>query len=67
MKQYEYIKLPINLFPPEIIEQYNSLTLVHYDDHVYMEIRKGMYGSSKAGGLANDQLKHHLQKIWIYT
>ena len=62
MSRYEYMKLPINLFPPEIIEQYNLLPLVHDDNHVYMEIRKCMYGLPQAGRLANDQLKKHLQK-----
>ena len=63
MSRYEYMKLPINLFPPEIIEQYNLLPLVHDDNHVYMEILKGMYGLPQAGKLANDQLKTHLQKF----
>ena len=62
MKKYEHMKLPINLFPPEIVEQYNLFPLVHDDDHVYMEIKKGMYGLPQAGRLANDQLKQHLQK-----
>ena len=62
MKRYEYMKLPINLFPPEIVKQYNLLPLVHDDDHVYTEIQKCMYGLLQAGRLANDQLKQHLQK-----
>ena len=62
MSRYEYVKLPINLFPPDIISQYKLLPLVHDDDHVYMEIQKGMYRLPQAGRLANDQLKKHLQK-----
>ena len=62
MKIYEYMKLPINLFPPEIVKRYDLLSFVHYDEHIYMEIQKGMYGLPQAGRLANDQLKKHLQK-----
>ncbi len=40
---YEYMKMPIALFPAGIIEHYrlNDKVLGGY---VYMEIRKGMYG-----------------------
>ena len=62
MSRYEYMKLPIDVIPNEIIEQYNLLPLVHTDNHVYIEIRKGMYGLPQAGKIANDQLKRHLEQ-----
>ena len=36
--------------------------LVHDDEHVYIEIQRGMYGLPQAGRKANDQLQHHLAK-----
>ena len=62
MTRYEYMKLPINVIPSEIISQYNLLPLIHNDDHVYIEIRKGMYGLPQASCIANNQLQQHLAK-----
>ena len=62
MKRPEYMKLPIDIIPQEIIDQYNLLPLVHTDNHVYLEITKGMYGLPQAGRIANDQLREHLEK-----
>jgi hypothetical protein len=61
MERYEYMRLPITVIPHEIITQYNLLPLVH-NGHVYIEIRKGMYGLPQAGKLANQQLTTHLAK-----
>jgi hypothetical protein len=43
MDSFEYMRIPVRLIPQEIIEQYNLLPLVS-DDHVYIEVQKGMYG-----------------------
>jgi hypothetical protein len=55
----EYMKMPIALFPTDIIEHYrlNEKALGGY---VYMEIQKGMYGLPQAGILANKLLKKRL-------
>jgi len=37
MERYEYMRLPIDIIPDEIIQQYNLLPLVH-KCYVYMEI-----------------------------
>ncbi|KAI2493168.1 Reverse transcriptase (RNA-dependent DNA polymerase) [Fragilaria crotonensis] len=55
MERYEYMRIPIGLIPDVIIELYNLLPLVH-NGHVFVEIRRGMYGLPQAGRLANDQL-----------
>jgi hypothetical protein len=59
LDQYEYMKMPIALFPTDIIEHYrlNEKVLGGY---VYMEIRKGIYGLPQAGILANKLLKERL-------
>jgi hypothetical protein len=59
MERYKYMRIPIRQIPPAIVEQYNLHKLVH-NDHVYVEIRKGMYGLPQAGILANKQLLPHL-------
>lgn len=59
MARYEYMRLPIDIIPDEIIAQYNLLPLIHHG-YVYIEIRKGMYGLPQAGILANQLLTKRL-------
>ena len=65
MKRYEYMRLPLNLIPQEIIDRYNLMAIAH-DGWVYMEIRKGMYGLPQAGKIANDLLTTRLAKHGYY-
>ena len=62
MSEFEYMRLPLDLIPPEIQQQYNLLQLAR-NDWVYVEIRQGMPGLKQAGKLANDQLTTHLAKF----
>ena len=55
MDNYEYMFLPINLIPQEIIDHYNLHNIVH-KGKVYVEINHGMYGLPQAGILAKQQL-----------
>ena len=55
------MKIPIDLIPMEVINEYKLLPLVH-DGHIYMEINKGMYGLPQAGLLANKLLAKRLAK-----
>ena len=59
MNRYEYMKLPPDIIPEEIIQQYNLRKLANRG-FVYMEIQKGMYGLPQASKIANDKLKLHL-------
>ena len=59
---YEYMKLPLEMIPEGIIQQYNLRNLAH-KGFVYMEIQKGTYGIPQAGKIANDKLKLHLAKF----
>ena len=43
MDRYEYMRLPIELIPEEIIIKYNLQAIAH-NGWIYCEIRKGMYG-----------------------
>ena len=62
MDRYEYMKLPLDIIPEEIIQQYNLKKLEH-KVFVYMEIQKGMYGLPQAGKIANDKPKINLAKF----
>ena len=55
MKDFEYMRIPMHMIPQAIIDQYNLTPLI-YNNCVYVEIRKGMYGLPQAGKLANDLL-----------
>jgi hypothetical protein len=60
MARYEYMRLRIKLIPEEIIKAYDLRSKTH-KDHVYMEIRQGMYGLPQAGILANQLLTTRLE------
>ena len=59
MDRYEYMKLPMEIIPEEIIQQY-KLRNLEYKGFVYMEIQKGMYGLPQEGKIANGKCKLHL-------
>ena len=65
MDRYEYMFLPMEVIPQEIIEQYNLQELEH-NGKIYLEIRKGMYGLPQAGILANEQLQRNLKPHGYY-
>ena len=56
MERPEYIKMPLKIMPPEIVEKYNPKEL-EIDGWVYIKIVKGMYGLPQAGNIANDLLQ----------
>jgi hypothetical protein len=62
--RFEYMWIPTRDIPTDIMDQYKLATLVR-NDIVLVEIRKGMYGLSQAGIIANSRLKAHLA-TWGY-
>ena len=66
MNRYDYMKLPLDIIPEEIIQQYNLRKLAH-KGFVYMEIQKGMYGLPQVRKIANNKLKLHLSKFGYET
>ena len=62
MGGYEYMKLPLEIIPDEMIQKYKLQYLAH-KGVLYMETQKGMYGLSQAGKIANDKLKLHMEKF----
>ena len=61
MDNYEYMFIPLNQIPQEIIDHYNLHNIVH-KGKVYVEICRGMYSLPQAGILAETQLIHFLGK-----
>ena len=61
MKHAEYMRIPIDIFPPDIIAKYNLNEKVAADGFVYIKIKKGMYGLKQAAILAHQQLVTHLK------
>ena len=59
LDRYEYMKIPISLFPPWIIEKYNLLHHVH-NGYIYLEMRCTVWGLPQAGILANKLLQKRL-------
>jgi hypothetical protein len=59
LDRFEYMKMPLSLFPQDIIDHYGLNDKVS-NGYVYMEICKGMYGLPQADILANKLLKKRL-------
>ena len=59
LKRWEYVKLNLCDIPQEVIAEYN-LHAKAVDRHVYVEVRKGMYGLPQSGILANKLLEEKL-------
>jgi hypothetical protein len=62
---YEYMKIPLALFPEWIKTQYNLDTHAK-DGFVFLEIRRAVWGLSQAGILANKLLRKRLKSHGYY-
>jgi len=62
MDRYEYFKMKIDLFPEDIIEEYNWRSKVDDKGFAHCKVRRGMYGLPQAGLLAQKQLIKRLNK-----
>ena len=60
LKEYECMRLPAQLIPQEIMDQYNLHDLI-CDGFMRIEAQGGMCGLPQAGRLAHDDLITHLQ------
>lgn len=58
---YEYVRVPTHLLPPHIWKIYNLDESYVRNGHIYVEVRRGMYGLPQAGKLANVQLQAFLE------
>ena len=64
LDRFKYMQMRIDLIPKKLIDLYNLGDKVKYDSkgvgYVYMEIRKGIYGTPQEGILSNKLLKEQL-------
>jgi hypothetical protein len=60
MDRHEFVRIPFNLIPDEIVHEYRLHNLVDSKGFVLTRIEKGMYGLPQAGMLANKLLKERL-------
>ena len=44
MDRYEYMRMKLDMFPEDVIEEYNLRDRVAPNRYVYIEVHKGMYG-----------------------
>ena len=63
MSRYEYMRLALDFFPDDIIEQYDLRSLVCPNGWIYMEIRICMPGLKQAIRIANKRLKTHITQF----
>ena len=52
MDRYEYMCMKLDMFPDDLIEEYNLRDKVEPNGYVYIEVCKGMYGLPQARLLA---------------
>ncbi len=57
MSRYELCCMKLELFPDDIIEEYNLHNKVDAKRDVHCEVQQGMYGLLQAGIIAHDLLK----------
>jgi hypothetical protein len=62
MKRYEYFRMKLELFPQDIIEEYDLTSKVDHNGNVPCEVRRGMYGLPQAGFIAQELLEEQLKK-----
>jgi hypothetical protein len=65
LEYFEYMKIPLALFPVWTIEQYNLKKLA-LDGWVYIEMRHAVWGLPQVGILANKQLHRKLAPFGYY-
>ena len=65
LDRFEYMKMPIKLIPKRIQEIYNLHNRI-YNEHIYMQIERGIYGLPQVGILANKLIRQQLEPYGFY-
>ena len=67
MDRYEYMKIPLDIFPQSTQDQY-ELEMHAHNGFIYVDIRKAIYGLPQAGILGNILLRKQLCPAgWKHT
>ncbi len=64
LEYFEYMKIPLALFPTWIVDQYD-MSKHHKDGWVYLEMRRAVWGLPQAGILANKKLRQKISSVWL--
>ena len=59
------MKMPLSIFPPHVIKEYDLLNKVHRE-YIWIEVRRSIYGLPQAGKLANEYLRKKLAPHQYY-
>ena len=62
MDGYEYMRMKLDMFPDDVIEEYNLRDKVEPNGYVCIKVRKGVYRLPQAGMLAQKLLAKRLAK-----
>jgi hypothetical protein len=62
MARYEYFRMKLELFPEDIIAEYDLCNKVDATGKVHCKVRRGMYGLPQAGIIAQELLEERLLK-----
>jgi hypothetical protein len=65
LDRYEYMKMPLAVFPQHVRDQYDLETHAR-NGYVYLEIRRAIYGLPQSGRLANKLLRKRLEPEGYY-
>jgi hypothetical protein len=65
LEYFEYMKMPLDLFPMWIVDQYN-LKKQSKNGWVYLEMHRAVWGLSQAGILTNKCLRRKLAPFGYY-
>ena len=65
MERYEYMKMPLSIFPEHIIQQYDLRNKAK-NGWVYLDIRHTIWGLPQAGRISNELLKKQLTSAGYY-
>jgi hypothetical protein len=66
MESYEYMRLPLAILPQEIMDAYDLINIAH-NGHVYVEIRRGMYGLPKPASLQTNYSRNAFNPMDIIS
>jgi hypothetical protein len=65
LDRYEYMKMPLDVFPEHVRQQYDLYRKAK-NGYVYLEIRRTIYGLPQSGALANQLLQKRLSPFGYY-
>jgi hypothetical protein len=62
MTCYKYFRMKLELFPKDVIKEYNLRNKVDSNGNIHCKVRQGMYGLPQVSTIAQELLKEHLLK-----